>query len=180
MLYLVEGLNCAGKTTWIKNRSKDIMIFVNDMNTRYLNPKNWADELKKAIIDEDEFLYGAYYALAYSIIPDYTFGPVHTFWDRTWISAMIYGSISQDTFLRLSNLYLTKSVTIIFIDTPVSVCIDRFKKTNDDRYDKYMLNTIEEDWANVRNNFITTMKYLSGIGYSVETLEGIENGNIKE
>ena len=166
MLYLVEGLNCAGKTYWINKQPDGAYL-----HTPYLNPKNWnVDNLPSYIshMSQIDFLLGAYYAIV-NMYNDNNFKRLNVYWDRTWISAFVYGSLTKDCFRLLvsEHVKFIHDVRVIYINTPINICLKRLNelRSEDTRYNNYELSAIEDDWIAVKNNFINAFAIMKSVGF---------------
>jgi thymidylate kinase len=167
VLYLVEGLNCAGKTYWINKQVGGAYL-----HTPYLNPKNWdVDDLPSYISHSShlDFLLGAYYAIIH-IYQVGDFKREGVYWDRTWISAFVYGSLTKDCFKLVVAEYAkyANDLKIVYADTPVNVCLKRLNalRSEDTRYNNYELSAIEDDWIAVKNNFNDAFDIMRNNGFS--------------
>lgn len=135
MLYLVEGLNCSGKTTYINNLVEHKLQGY-QFNTGWANPLRQVNLSKRTIMNNN-YLCGVYEAVWHSYKTFANFGDAY-YWDRTWISAYVYGSINLQAFDRLCRFY--KGCTIIYIDTPMLICKERWEKLRNQNpnYKKYV------------------------------------------
>jgi len=162
MINLVEGLNCSGKTTFIKERMDDKDEKV---GTPYLNPRRWNNEdflsLKfQPQITQDYFLLGAYTALMEELTA--TSWGKDSWWDRTWISAYVYGSMSWNTFKAIAQ-YMQKTdidmnYQVYYMDTPIEVCKKRFQEQHPTQDRSYVFPV--KDWEDIDKNFRETLDYL--------------------
>ena len=166
MIYLVEGLNCSGKTTWIKEQP--CVDIDNVINTPFANPLRFTG-LKKFL--SDIFDFNPYYYGAYETILELNtqIGQNDVwFWDRTWISAWVYGSITNKRiFDELVRIY-TDHCKVIFIDTPVDECLKRWKE-RDNAGKEYV--DLQKDWRLLREKFVETVNILEARGMNVQRIE---------
>lgn len=139
MLFLIEGLNCAGKSTYIQNCCKN-NIGSFGITTPWCNPLRWNGK-KNSLLKEDSDIYsiGAYE----TILRMFKGWPEKVFWDRTFISSYVYDTIYEMQFNYLVDIGLeNKLITpnIVYIDTAPKTCLDRLKqlRENDPKYKDYI------------------------------------------
>lgn len=161
MLHLVEGLNCSGKSTWIYEQK------ASTIHTPWLNPLRWDKSDYRMGLDRQLWMQGAYDAIWYS----YESGSFGTqmYWDRTFISAFAYGSLKREIFEQIIKVYKHFGVTIVFIDTPVDVCLDRMAVRN--RKDPRNYIDLKKDWVQVRHNLVNAIQYMESKGFHIITEE---------
>jgi thymidylate kinase len=171
MLYLVEGLNCSGKTTWIKetlSETEDGVIY----KTPWANPLRWNDRKKKLIPDGVRISNG----LCIPLIDAYAIGVYETmiemaqmkmlddvYWDRTFISALAYGSISRKAYDYLLELiYNIGNIEVIFLDTPVDETLERWNKIRETKpdYKNYAWADNKADAMRVQKKFYELLSQL--------------------
>lgn len=180
-LYLVEGLNCSGKTTYINKCVKEAEnhdLFYDVFTTPWANPLRWKKDLftiKRSFsaAEINSYAFGVYETLlriyfSRNLLLDFIF------WDRTWISAYVYGSINYDKFLELIYLYKEylsnnniSSVNIIFMDTSAEVCKERWNNIN--KLEKNYVDNID-NWDKYYVKFLEAMEQLENCGYFVERI----------
>jgi len=158
MLYLVEGLNSSGKTTWIENNKK---IGDRHITTYYLNPLRWSRKKKELIQNGGiaNYCLGCYEMLRTSLVNL----PCDAYWDRTFISAWVYYTINEDMFEYLCKEYLSVNTKVIFIDTDPQICMSRFKKNRK----RYVSNF---DWYGLRDRFHEAISKMKRIGYDIKVI----------
>ena len=164
MLHLVEGLNGAGKTTYI-----DQMVGVNPeiahrLHTTWLNPKREIDSIFLSLngirseIDAQlsSILTMSYITIAHTIKQLSVVGVEnHIYMDRSWISGYIYGSISYSDYNLLVEQYnniLGYGWDVIWINTPIDICKSRYNANR-----PYVENL---KWDDAYHGFVDTMKDL--------------------
>jgi len=164
-LILVEGLNCAGKSTWIreqfkyysKNNQNSIPISI---TSKWANPLRW-NHIKKVLIDHQ---FSSYSIGVYETILE-TLPLLHKtiYWDRTFISAYVYDSIYLSTINYLLEKLNRMVVKIIYIDTPVEVCIERLAKLRMDNpnYKKYFYSSNQDDFKVIQEKFEETFMHMT-------------------
>jgi len=162
MINLVEGLNCSGKSTFIREYKPEIDELI---STPYLNPRRWGHEdflsLKfQPQASQDYFLLGAYTALTEELCGSLSRS---FWWDRTWISAYVYGSLSWTAFKAIAQ-YMKKFgrdgeiYQVYYIDTPVDVCKERFLSQHPTQDRNYVYPMTE--WEDIDKSFRETLDYL--------------------
>ena len=164
MLYLVEGLNASGKSTWIKSNKtdKDKSIV-----TTYANPLRWKKDKVCLIHNDVDFILGAYESLFY-IIKDMLNDIPDIYLDRSFISGYVYGTIEEKCeFEYLAEMFYKLQPKIIFMETDIDVCKDRWQEGHK-KNKKYVTNF---DWEGTRKKFINSIKYLKEIGYGVKIVK---------
>jgi thymidylate kinase len=169
MVFLVEGLNCSGKTFHINtliDGETDIIY-----KTPWLNPLRW-DANKKAFVKNiNDFAIGAYETLIEMASGELT----HVYWDRTFISAYIYDTISRQVYNYLTSLCLKINIkNIIFVDTDPKVCIDRLQRMreSDPKYKNYIWCDVLQKMIDIREKFLEVMNELSIKGFIIQTVKG--------
>lgn len=127
MIHLVEGLNCSGKSTWI-NEQRRYMYDKSSQHliTHWLNPRRILD-WNSAYADMALFMG---YVSVINCIND--FGKDEVYWDRTFLSAYAYGTIKMVNVHRIVEAMQEGDYVadIIFMDTPISVCKERWENEN--------------------------------------------------
>ena len=169
MLALVEGLNGAGKSTYIKGQTGIVL------HTPYANPLRWEKSKHRLIgsLDRKEcYAIGVYEAIYHTHVD---FGNMRRsyWWDRTWISAYVYGSIKKEAFDFLSDLYVEITNHIVFVDTNVSICKERFANSVED---KSYVNNFE--WNKLHSRFCRAMQELNTKGYKIKTIKGVADESV--
>lgn len=137
VLYLVEGLNCSGKTTYIErcliDKAKKGVYYKTD----WLNPlRDKFHPCNNASLKEIEmFMRGAYLTVLHSLFRIKNLEECNVYWDRTFISAFAYGTIEFDLVTELVTAIKDNGwdVRIVFLDIPVDVCMDRFMMREENR-----------------------------------------------
>jgi len=172
VLYLVEGLNCAGKTTYIENLKKHIIY----IKTHWCNPLRWSDKKKDIVYASHDYSLGAYE----TVLRLYKNWPEAIFWDRTFISAYIYDSISKRYFDYLVDICLENQVStphIIFVDTKIDTCLSRLKslRESDPKYKDYIWCDTFVTMIDKRNFFIDVIDKLSKKGFVTQYIKGVYN-----
>ena len=170
-MVIVEGLNCAGKSTWINNQIFEIEdkigIKPQHLITSWANPLRFNDEKKKILhYDQfgcsfDSYLVGCFESVAKLEL----YKPI--FWDRSFITAYAYGSINLEQFMYLVDKFRTWN-RFVFIDTKVTTCLKRFKKIYKDK--TYVEKPSLEKWLQIRVKLIDAMEIASGGTF--ETIKG--------
>lgn len=187
MINLVEGLNCSGKSTFIKAYKPEIEELV---GTPYLNPRRWGHEdflsLKfQPQASQDYFLLGAYTALMEELCGQCGGSLSKSFWwDRTWISAYVYGSLSWNTFKAIAQ-YMRKTdidmcTQVYYMDTPIEVCKERYLAQHPTQDRNYVYPMTE--WEDIDKNFRETLDHLEtdyGITTHYVTCANIDSYIIK-
>lgn len=159
MLYLVEGLNGAGKTSWIKQSMKRQIETKHSIwiTTPWLNPLRWDDQKKQYFDGEDattrktqlgSYLLGSYEALLQTLaIKAQVANDI--FIDRSFISAYVYGPMLPWTFEAIKEYCceLFPNFEVIFIDTKPETCISRIANIRafDPQYKSYADDNINLD-----------------------------------
>lgn len=152
MLYLLEGLNCSGKSTWISKQirnqidSRDGLRNPFKIKTSWANPLCWESHKRSIITDGiSEYALGCYETIIEAFIG--TASTQDVYWDRTFISAFAYHSIRREVYdFLVEVLYKYKQyVKIVFVDTAVDTTLERWEKLkgSDPTYRSYA-------WANNR------------------------------
>ena len=157
MLNLVEGLNCSGKSSWILEQKAATI------HTPWANPLRWNKSDYRMGLDRQLWLQGAYDAVWY-LYDSGCFG-TQVYWDRTFISALAYGSLDKKIFASILNVFKPEGVEIIFIDTPVEECVRRWAIRN--RKDPRNYVDMSKDWTQVRYNIENAIMYMEGKGFHV-------------
>ena len=129
MIYLVEGLNASGKSTYIRGQLQKNPNAIS-FSTPWLNPLRHPEKFSYWITDWDSFLYGAYESVCLTLkVLD-----KDVYWDRTFISAWAYNShIERSTMMDLLGCFKKKEVKLILLDTPIDICMDRFYGRDEDK-----------------------------------------------
>jgi thymidylate kinase len=183
MINLVEGLNCSGKSTFIKYQERSTWSDLKAskaISTPYLNPRRWNHDdflsLKfQPQISQDYFLLGAYIGLMEETHSNVN-GAGWRWWDRTWISAYVYGSLSFHYFRALAE-YLERceiKYEVYYMDTPVKECQERLALQHSlaDRYYVYP----PSEWEDVDKKFRETLDFLlKDFGVTIHLVTGIES-----
>jgi thymidylate kinase len=175
-MVIVEGLNCAGKTTWIEGQ----ILKDNEMHlpkpihliTSWANPLRF-DEKKKAIlhsnfldkifdcITDEAYVIGCYETV-FNIYKN--FGQkIPVYMDRSFITAYAYRTMSNSSFHYIMKMFNTLKIYYVFIDTPVNVCLERFEKIKDKK--KYV--EIDKNWNMLRDNLLELMKIASNNNFKI-------------
>lgn len=163
-LILVEGLNCAGKTTYI---SEDIKNYdnVTKLTTKWANPANWP-EWSKRKYNTSSVLWGIYVSLFHQLKDQIFSGPTsYIYLDRSWISSYVYGSIDEECFNNLAELWFPIIEEIVWINTDYRKCLDRFKKSKRNIM-------IPFDWKYIQENFEKTIFKLADMKYPIQIVDG--------
>jgi thymidylate kinase len=132
MFHIVEGLNGAGKSTFIDDnmlRPYDKLV-----ESAWINRLRW-DKKKRIAIgatkgQTESYVMGAtetVFRIQESIA-------ANIFLDRSFISSFVYDSISEIGFFYLLGVAAEYDVTVHFLDTPPEVCYQRFLNTNGKGY----------------------------------------------
>ena len=162
MLTLVEGLNCSGKTTYIKNHKSQVI------DTWYANPLRWdnSKNLLMGSLEKKEYYgIGVYETILRMFLSSYS-APDY-YWDRTWISAYVYKTLTKPSFDFISDLYCENCVKVIWLDTNPFICKDRWEAENKKDEKDYVVNF---DWKGLRDEFETVMTELDKMGMNVEVI----------
>ena len=178
MLFLVEGLNCSGKTTWIENniRPNDIIF-----QTPWANPLRWkqdsfSEHKSKLLTGEIEsdwlVLFDAYAIGVYETMMNMAKQEVNNvYWDRTFISAYAYRSISRMAYdVMVELLYNIGNVGIVFLDTSVDETLERWKKLKEGNpeYKDYAWADNKADAMRIQLEFYKLLGQLSNHGIVTE------------
>ena len=159
MLFLVEGLNCSGKSTFIDDISKGIVL-----TTPWLNPlRN-----KSHYLNYQSYHVGAYEGILGALKDQ--IGSTSLYWDRTWISSYAYGTLEHKSFEYLAEKYAVENVSVVFMDTTLELCIDRWKNSKRDE-DKSYVKFDEEYWSEVQEKLKDAVTFLSKKGIPVHIIK---------
>jgi len=176
ILYMVEGLNCAGKTTFINDNKLQLFSssFANSRRWPVDNFKNKLFEfyLKKfgntvSVKPFDPYYLGVYESLFYAI--NFRVGKIG--WDRTWISAYVYNCIGLQLFNNLCELYLRRNIKIVWLSTPVEICKERYQKQRDMGFPRNYVVDVKE-WDYIYNKFSFVMNKLKEKGFYIQVEKG--------
>ena len=170
MLYLVEGLNCSGKSTFIQDTSSG-----NSIVTDWLNPRRWTaggykDMLKKLELTTP-YLIGAYETFYRSMRSLGFLRSKAIYVDRTWISAYAYGTIGELAYQYLLSIHSQNDVVIVFMDTPVEVCWERWKKLKLSSSKAYVNSSLQY-WKSVDKALRLSVSNLETLGFQVNRMQG--------
>ena len=132
--------------------------------TSFANPLRWSDSKHNIVPTKGSYCVGVYETI-YNML-NFT-SHRDTYWDRTWISAFIYGTISQSEFQYITCLYKDNmsNIKIVFLDTNIKICKQRFK---DSKYKEYVNNF---DWDGLRSKFLFALSILKKNGFKVRILK---------
>jgi len=126
VITFVEGLNGAGKTTWIDKQKNDNGKVI---KTGYLNPK---ENVQKVYNLNNRCLELCYETLLRTLIEC---KELNWFLDRSFISAFVYGTIETYTYEYLIHILASKLTRdefhVVFIDTDVVTCAKRLDERKD-------------------------------------------------
>jgi thymidylate kinase len=172
MFYLIEGLNCSGKTTHIRRM---LEIYGNgfSVETPYANPLRW-DGGKKSIIDNQSYFVGVYETMIETYPKMAKNLNIPIMWDRTFISAYVYGSIPEDTFDFLTDLLLVKGESkVIYMDTPVDICHKRLwsLRLKDPEYKSYVEFDTIDGFNEINDRFLSVLDHMKRTGIEIEFLK---------
>ncbi len=176
---MVEGLNGSGKSTYIENCIQEIYTSRTSLITDWINRLRWnANGVKVNLCrdqkDMDIYCYAAYETLyntyAKCIADD-------LYLDRSWISAHVYGNLSDYAFDKIAEVYLgyenklnyTTDVVIVYIDTDIEVC----KKRWADRIVEEKSYVAFFDWNDIKSKFDHDMNLLAKKGFHIETIRSM-------
>lgn len=181
MFHLVEGLNCSGKSTWINQKtvqSKHKLPPIS-ITTSWMNPLRWSDSKKNMVMPEGDdvrvkpeaffqrYAIGAYETFMNVAVPSSSNLGRDIYWDRTFISAYVYKSITRTVFdfcvERLYDLAKKFPVEIIFIDTSVDECLLRLSslRVGDHKYRNYAWADNKSDMMSIQKRFYEVLGTLS-------------------
>jgi hypothetical protein len=170
MLYLVEGLNCSGKSTFIENMCQGDSIV-----TDWLNPKRWPKGSYKSQINENgltlPYLIGAYETFYRSARSLGFLRSKAIYVDRTWISAYAYGTIGEKPFEYLMSVHSTSDVNVTFIDTPVELCWERWVNEGRRKSKGYVKSDFEF-WKIVDVKLREAIERMENFGFNVYKVKG--------
>lgn len=170
MIYLVEGLNYAGKSTWIKKIGVKNFEYGDcvELETSWLNRLR-EECTYKVHRNIDAYWIGSYLS---------TFNTAklfdRCFWHRTFISALAYDSITQVAFKAIVNNIDKNSCQLIYIDTDPIICINRWKMDKNKRnYLEYQDNELKllMYWKTIKYVFDTCFNYMEDMGFKIERIE---------
>ena len=158
MLCIVEGLNGAGKTTVIEqvlNEHYNAEMLKIDLPS-FSNPVKWAKNIhsgsgytetvtafkKKMFLNQE--MKDAYVFAVYETVLHHYLATDRTklyLLDRSFISSLVYGTITKECFTAIMELYceslnffpFDQHFEILFIDTPIDKCIERTNKRLDEK-----------------------------------------------
>ena len=133
MIYLVEGLNGAGKSTWIKKQCQAYAPDTEIVETPWANPRRFGLGSFKHYLKLDQVALDAYlFGVWESLLHQYKDSDRYVYFDRSWISCYVYGSISEKVFIELANIWKDLDVTIVYVFS--NKAEDRFRLQTDKDY----------------------------------------------
>jgi len=170
MLYLVEGLNCAGKSTYINEHKKPSDVH---LITDFANPLRFGSfESGLSQSEINAYLLGFYKTIFHMI--DYL--DIHSndiWWDRTFISAYAYGSIDLSMYMNFLELYRNSqkfNVEIIYLVTSVKTCTNRWIDKMKDR--PYVSIKTATDWIGDNINLRKAVDIACVKSYGIQEHKG--------
>lgn len=175
MLYLVEGLNCSGKTDWIDATMGGLGKISKVLDTGFCNPLRWNLNKKSVVhsvsnggIFASVCSVGAYEAI-FNVL---NFVKENYFWDRTYVSAWAYGTIDWYQFQYLTSMLkdIKHDIRFIYMNTPISICLERLFKlrATNPKYKDYAIQVDRNGMEEIKMKFDEAFKFIKSEGFVVQ------------
>jgi len=176
MIYLVDGVNGAGKSTWINSHKNEEDYVV---HTTWLNPLRYDSAKRLELSNGKEELY---HLFSYETLlrAEAIFSRPSLsdhYWDRSFLSAYVYGSISLNVFNRLMNLVddinLDHEIEFVYVDTDINLCVDRLNRIRETccDYKDYVKADTIESMHKIKDKFDELFKALYIQNYKVRYIQ---------